>query len=438
MEADSAVEASSGDRSDVEVMLDAVLDRGIVKLDPAGRISRWNAGARSMFGYPDTEILGRPMSILHTDTDQANGLAHKELIAAQRSGRVEFEGWRVRKDGRRFQAGVTISTICDPAGTLTGFTKITRDLAADQQRTHSMFHDLLEAAPDAIVIVDADGRITLANAQTDRLFGYPRQQLIGSEIETLLPPRFRINHIRHRADFLTNPVLRQMGSGLELWGQRHDGTQFPVDISLSPLHIGENLYVSAAIRDITERHQSEQQLRHQHDELLKMQEELQRLARVDTLTGLVNHAETITRLEAALRNQRLPASHLGLLYCDVDRFKAINDTFGHPVGDIVLAAVAARIRDCLRDGDTVGRTGGDEMLVILPTMHNINEVTNIAERIRRHVAEPIQHLDQTIHTTVSIGATLARPGESVPELTTRADTAMYKAKKAGRNKVTTI
>lgn len=126
------------------------------------------------------------------------------------------------------------------------------------------------------------------------------------------------------------------------------------------------------------------------------------------------------------------------MYCDVDRFKAINDTFGHPVGDIVLAAVAARIRDCLRDGDTVGRTGGDEMLVILPTMHNINEVTNIAERIRRHVAEPIQHLDQTIHTTVSIGATLARPGESVPELTTRADTAMYKAKKAGRNKVTTI
>ena len=221
------------------------------------------------------------MSILHTDTDQANGLAHKELIAAQRSGRVEFEGWRVRKDGRRFQAGVTISTICDPAGTLTGFTKITRDLAADQQRTHSMFHDLLEAAPDAIVIVDADGRITLANAQTDRLFGYPVNSSSAARSKHFYRPG-SASTIRHRADFLPIPCLRQMGSGLELWGQRHDGTQFPVDISLSPLHIGENLYVSAAIRDITERHQSEQQLRHQHDELLKMQEELQRLARVDT------------------------------------------------------------------------------------------------------------------------------------------------------------
>ena len=165
-----------------------------------------------------------------------------------------------------------------------------------------------------------------------------------------------------------------------------------------------------------------------------MQKNYKRLARVDTSnrTGQPRRNHHLCR-SAALRNQRLPASHL-LLYCDVDRFKAINDTFGTPSATSCSLPWQPASVTALRDGDTVGRTGGDEMLVILPTMHNINEVTNIAERIRRHVAEPIQHLDQTIHTTAQHRRHLARPGESVPELTTRADTASGKAKKPGATK----
>lgn len=126
------------------------------------------------------------------------------------------------------------------------------------------------------------------------------------------------------------------------------------------------------------------------------------------------------------------------MFCDVDHFKAINDTWGHTVGDVVLSTVASRIRDCVRGGDTVGRTGGDEMLVLLPGIDSIDQVQAVAEKIRCRVAEPIHHLGRTLNATVSIGATLAVPGESVSAMTDRADSAMYQAKQAGRNTTTTI
>lgn len=423
--------------SDAEVLLDAVVDRGIVKLDSTGKILHWSAGAQALFDYSEAEVLGRPVSMLHTDDDRAQGVAERELAATMESDLIEFEGWRVRKGGHHFRTGVTLSTIRDQAGSLTGFVEVVRDVAADEQRAHSMFRGLLEASPDATVILGPDGRITLANAQADRMFGYPREDLIGSAFEILLPARFRDKHIAHRTDFLADPLTRPMG-GLDLCGMRRDGTEFPVDISLSPLRIEQTLYVSATIRDVTERQNYQQQLRHQKDALIKTQRKLERLALVDTLTGLVNHAETIARLEAALANPRSPGPHLGVLFCDADHFKAINDTWGHTVGDVVLSTISARIRECVRDSDTVGRVGGDEMLVLLPGLHSLEEAVQIAGKIRRRAAEPIHNRGKTINATLSIAATLAVPGESVPAMTTRADAAMEEAKRAGRNTVASI
>ncbi len=384
-----------------------------------------------MLGYSDADVLGRSASMFHIDEDLDAGTAERELAAAQESDRCEFDGWRVRKGGRRFRAGVTVSPIRDQAGVLTGFVEVIRDLTADQRRVNSMFYDLLEAAPDAMVIVGPDGRITFANAQTDRMFGYPREELVGSELEILLPSRFRGMHARHRGGFFAEPELRQMGRDLDLWGLRRDGTEFPVDISLSPLQIEECCYVSASIRDVTERRAREEQLR-------KAQEELELLSRTDLLTGLVNHGEMTARLESALHDRRFHGEQLGVLFCDADHFKVVNDTWGHPVGDFVLSTVADRIRGCVRADDTVGRMGGDEMLVLLPGVHSVDEVVAIAENIRRRVAEPINHFGRTIQVTVSIGATLAAPDESVRAMTARADAAMYKSKRAGRDTVTTI
>jgi diguanylate cyclase (GGDEF)-like protein/PAS domain S-box-containing protein len=174
------------------------------------------------------------------------------------------------------------------------------------------------------------------------------------------------------------------------------------------------------------------------DDQVHAQRQLERLARFDTLTGLVNRAETITRLEAALTNPRSPGPRLGVLFCDIDHFKTVNDTWGHTVGDVVLSTLANRTRECLREGDTVGRVGGDEMVVLLPGLHSLDEAAHIAETIRSAASEPIHHAGNAIHATLSIGATLACPGESVTAITARADEAMYQAKQAGRNTVTPI
>ena len=174
------------------------------------------------------------------------------------------------------------------------------------------------------------------------------------------------------------------------------------------------------------------------DDQVAAERRMERLAKFDSLTGLVNRAEAVARFESALKNPRYPGPHLGVLFCDVDHFKNFNDRLGHACGDAVLVTLAARIRECLRDGDTVGRTGGDEMLVLLPGMHNLDGVTQIAKKVRCRAAEPIHHCGETLKATLSIGATLAVAGESIAAVTARADAAMYEAKQAGRNTTVTV
>lgn len=174
------------------------------------------------------------------------------------------------------------------------------------------------------------------------------------------------------------------------------------------------------------------------DDQVEAQRRLEQMAKFDAVTGLANRAEAMARFESALSNPRCPGAALGVLFCDIDHFKGVNDRWGHSVGDAVLATVAERIRECVRRGDTVGRMGGDEMLVLLPGIHNLEEAVQIAEKIRRRVAEPIQELSQTLFVTLSIGVTLTSAGESVTSVTSRADDAMYHAKESGRNRVAPI
>ncbi|OBF14308.1 diguanylate cyclase [Mycobacterium sp. ACS4054] len=171
------------------------------------------------------------------------------------------------------------------------------------------------------------------------------------------------------------------------------------------------------------------------DDQVKAEQRLERLARFDTLTGLVNRAEALGRLAAALEEPQPVGTYVGVLYCDVDHFKEINDTGGHGIGDYVLATLAARIRGSVRRGDTVGRTGGDEILVLLPGVRSIDELARIAEKIRCRAAEPIHVSGKTFSATLSIGATLAVRGDTVDAVTARADAAMYQAKFGDRNTV---
>jgi protein-histidine pros-kinase len=176
-----------------------------------------------------------------------------------------------RKDGPEFPIEISLSPLETESGLLVS--SAIRDITV-RKRADQKFRGLLEAAPDAIVIVDLAGRIVLVNAQTERLFGYPRAELLGERIEILVPKRLRGQHQVHRTSYAQAPKARAMGADIELFGVHKDGGEFPVEISLSPLETDEGTLISSAIRDITQRREVEGAARLASDRLLSAVESI--------------------------------------------------------------------------------------------------------------------------------------------------------------------
>jgi len=255
---------------DLEAALDAINDYAIIALDADGRVTGWNHTSEVMRGFTADDVIGRSATVLLTAEEQADGTLERELQEARELGRSDSEGWRVRKDGSRFWATVIVVPVRDPSGRVIGYYKATRDVTV-QKRIEGLFRGLLESSPDAVIIASAQGRIELANKQVEQMFGYTAQELAGQEMEMLIPERFRARHPGHRAVYVAAPRVRPMGPGLELWGLRRDGTEFPAEISLSPLETdSQGQLVVAAIRDVTERRETERRLAHQRDEILEL------------------------------------------------------------------------------------------------------------------------------------------------------------------------
>ena len=258
----------------VSDILDSSTEYSIIGLDRDGGIVLWNEGARRIYGWEPNEVVGeRNASILHSPEDTGEGVPSRIMEAARREGRWEGVMTRVRKSGERFAARVVMTPRRDASGEASGFLIVSKDvseemrLVSERQRAAEEFRGLLEAAPDAMVIVNRKGEIALVNSQTERLFGYRREELLGKGVEMLVPRRFHDRHPRHRDAYFAEPRVRPMGAGLELFGLRKDGVEFPVEISLSPLVTAEGVLVSSSIRDISERKRAERTLQEKNEEL---------------------------------------------------------------------------------------------------------------------------------------------------------------------------
>ncbi len=268
---------------------------------------------------------------------------------------------------------------------------------------------------DAIITADEAGVIDSVNHAVEKMFGFSAAELLGENIAVLMPEPYRSEHDRYIDHCLITDKGRLINNHLEVIGRRKDGTTFPIELSLSEMFIGKKRYFVGIARDITEAKQQTAALKYQ--------------ALHDGLTELANRTLLSDRIHQTVLMAQRNHQPFALLIMDLDRFKDINDTLGHHYGDLILQQVARRVRNVLRESDTIARLGGDEFAVLLPKTE-LSQAKHIIDKLLKAIEEPFLINEQVLHVGGSIGVTLyPQHGEDEVTLMQRADVAMYVAKR---------
>jgi len=234
------------------LLVDGVHDHAIFMMDTRGQIISWNAGAERIKGYRADEIVGKSFACFFPPEDIARGRPEEVLRLTALGGRHEEQGMRLRKDGSRFLASLTFTALRDSAGNLRGFSEFSRDLS-ESKEAGAKYRGLLEAAPDAMIVVNQVGQIVLLNLQAEKQFGYYRDELVGQAVTNIIPTGFAERLIADGNRTAAEALAQHIGTGIELLARRKDGSQFPIELMLSPLENAEGILVTAAIRDISVR-----------------------------------------------------------------------------------------------------------------------------------------------------------------------------------------
>lgn len=319
---------------------------------------------------------------------------------------------RYDREGAPYRSMGTVLDITDRK-------RIEEELRGEEEKLRAMS----EAAYDALVMIDSDDRVIFWNSAAEKLFGYKTEEAMGKPMHDLVA--LEADRLKAREGLKTfaltgdGPVV---GSIKSFTAKRKDGSTMPVERSVASFRIGDRWYAVGSVRDITERTAYENRLKE--------------LATTDTLTGLPNRRHFMKKLRDEFRRSRRYGRSMALLMFDADRFKSVNDTYGHDVGDRTLRTVADACRSAIRETDTPGRLGGEEFAVVLPEIDGPTAM-QAAERLRAAVsAAKIQTLDGPLTMTVSIGVALLTDGVADADtLLKMADRAQYRAKEKGRNRV---
>jgi diguanylate cyclase (GGDEF)-like protein/PAS domain S-box-containing protein len=389
---------------------------GVLIHDLEGRFLDVNHTLCEALGYTKEEMLS--MGVGDVDDVYSD---RREMERMWASLPVTFETRHRRKDGASFPVEMRLVSI--EMGGAPAVLAIARDLT-DRRRAELALReseDLLRrqstamaAAMDGMAILDAGERYVYLNEAHARIYGYDcPADLTGQSWEVLYDPAERERFKTH-----IMPLFRRHGQWHgEAMGRRADGTQFPQEVSLTALPDGGLICV---VRDITERKQAEQQLDF--------------LAHHDPLTGLPNRLLFSARLEHSIQRASRDGTQVAVLFLDLDRFKNVNDSLGHHIGDQLLQAVASKMTSRLRAVDTIARLGGDEFIIILEGAADAACVVEVAQRILSLFNQPVKVGEHELYVGTSIGISLyPQDGQDVNTLVRNADAAMYHAKAQGRN-----
>lgn len=292
---------------------------------------------------------------------------------------------------------------------------------AESEQMRQQVMAIVDNVMDGIITIDQRGRMQSFNRAASKIFGYDEREVIGQNVAMLMPEPNHSKHDQYLQNYLRTGVKKVIGVGREVEAMREDGSIFPLEISITEIK-GKELMFCGVVRDISERKAREKHMFH--------------LAHHDQLTGLPNRMLLLDRLDQLLIKARRDKSKLSVMFVDLDEFKEINDTLGHDIGDLLLKAVTTRILDCLRESDTAARIGGDEFIVVLPSLKSKEAALLVAEKIRRSLSQPFRVSGKTLAISSSIGVALYPDhGLDDSDLIKHADHAMYKAKGFGRNQV---
>ncbi len=402
-------------------ILDNVAD-GIITTDQDGRILSFNASAERIFGYDAHEVIGSDLGTL-LDTEVAD--PHREwarnLAPLDTTTVTPNTGREIsarRKDGTLFhlEATVTRMRIGDQAQYVGIVRDVTERRKADEQLR--LAEKIFKSNSEGIVVTDDQTRILRVNTAFQRITGYPSHEVIGRKPSLL-------SSGRHDARFYSRmwkAVVQEGHWQGEIWNRRKCGDIYPEWLSLSVVYNDDGSvsnYVGI-FSDITQKKAAEDRIHY--------------MAHHDTLTGLINRPRFNMELRDAIEHAADCQVELAVLYVDLDHFKKVNDTLGHPVGDELLKIIATRLKDMLRDTDVVCRIGGDEFIVLLRDIKKTDYVGKVAHNLINALSHPIELAQRELFVGASIGIALyPADAESADELIKNADTALFQAKQRGRH-----
>lgn len=415
-----------------QVTLESIGD-AVITADAAGNIEYLNPAAEALTGWHQQEAQGRPLpEVFDIVNEQSREKVENPLEMCLREGRIiglANHTVLIRRDGVEFAIEDSAAPIRDRDGGIVGAVMVFHDVT-ERRKANDMLREreeqmrtLINAMPDFVCFKDGDGHWLLSNEFGLRLFeiqGGSYQGKNDSELADVSPfyqKVFQSSKDSDEAAWRAGYAVRN-----EEIISRSDGSKMSFDVIKVPLFHpdGKRKGLVVVGRDITERRGFEEKIEH--------------MAQHDTLTGLPNRTLLVDRLEQALERAGRHHQMVGVLLIDLDRFKTINDTLGHDVGDELLRAVSDRIARCLRGSDYVGRLGGDEFMIILSDLAGAQESISICEDILRELALPFSIRGHEMYVTCSIGVSIApNDGDDEQTLIRNADAAMYRAKEQGRN-----